>query len=250
MSAEDELRALLAAAADGRTGSIDTARVIRRSAWRHRARRAAVGGVFALAIVGVGVAGVAGVGGLIRSNPLSAASSGESVQVPGTSGQPAPAPAKSIDLCGGPLTRGTTDAAGLVLSVDFPSTADAAADSISGTVTLTNTGTERVTGSTAPTPVITLSRNGVVLWHSNGPTSMVAALVDLRPGASMTYPASFSPVRCDAEDEANGFRRDLPHVAAGDYQLSAAIDLSRADADGGPASNELVIGAPAAIHLN
>lgn len=60
----------------------------------------------------------------------------------------------------------------------------------------------RVFGSSPASPSMTLSQHGVVLWHSNGPAPALAALVDLAPGASLTYQAWFEPVRCTGEDDA------------------------------------------------
>jgi hypothetical protein len=115
---------------------------------------------------------------------------------------------------------------------------------------MTNTGTDRVTGTTAARPAITLSKDGTVLWHSNGPTVMTVATVDLAPGASMSYPATFSPVRCSVDDDlAEGFPADLPSVDAGDYDVSAAIDVVRTDAAGTVLSNDLVTSPTAPITL-
>jgi hypothetical protein len=252
MPTEDELRGMLGGA-PGHAASIDTAGVIRRSARRRTVRQVAAGGVTTLAVVGIGVAGFTG----LRTHQTSSASSAASSASPQalvpqdeSQGSQKRAPAEKINLCGGTLAEVAPDASGLTLAVTFPADADASADSITGSVTMTNTGTTAVTGTTAPSAAITLSQGGVVLWHSNGVMIMMAALVDLAPGASMTYPASFSPVRCSTEDEADGFRSDLPHVAPGEYDVSAAIDLSRTDAAGAFVSNDLITGGPTGIRLN
>jgi len=73
---------------------------------------------------------------------------------------------------------------------------------------------------------------------------MVAVDVNLAPGESMVYPATFSPVVCGVEDDmGEGFREDLPAVPAGDYQVSALLDLS------GDASVELISGPAATVTL-
>lgn len=137
------------------------------------------------------------------------------------------APAEKLNLCGGTLAEVAPSFYGLQLDVAFPATAPAGPAPIEGTVTLTNTGTTRVSGSTAATPAITLSQSGTVLWHSNGPMIMSLVIVDLAPGESLRYPASFTAVRCGVEDDAaEVFRADLPALPAGDYELSAAIDFS------------------------
>jgi len=137
------------------------------------------------------------------------------------------APADKLNLCGGTLAEVAPSFYGLQLEVAFPATVPTGASAIDGTVTLTNTSSTRVTGSTAATPAITLSQSGMVLWHSNGPMIMSLVIVDLGPGESLTYPASFTPVQCGIEDDAaEAFRADLPALPAGDYELSAAIDFS------------------------
>jgi hypothetical protein len=83
-----------------------------------------------------------------------------------------------------------------------------------------------VTGYTAASPAITLAQNGVVIWHSNGPMIEMAREVTLAPGESLDYAAAFSPVICGVEDDlGESFRDGLPEAPAGDYQVSAAIDL-------------------------
>jgi hypothetical protein len=137
--------------------------------------------------------------------------------------------AATLNRCAGKLAPEVGRTAGLELTAFFDD-AYRSDDSITGTVTLTNTTTARVTGTTGATPIVTLSRNGRVLWHTNGAMITMAAEVDLAPGASMTYPASFSPVECAPQDEAdNAFRENLPRVPVGRYDVSAAIDLTRDD---------------------
>jgi len=119
------------------------------------------------------------------------------------------------------------------------------ASSVDGIVTMTNEGTETVSGTTASSAAITLSQDGIVLWHSNGPTNMMAAVVDLAPGESMEYAASFVPVVCTVDDDlAESFRDDLPAAPAGEYQVSAAIDLST------DSSAELITGPASTITLD
>lgn len=225
MSTDDELRSLLrAAAAAASPRSIDTDRVIRRSRRRHVGRQAATGGVTALAVVGLTVAGVTGVRGLLP-HPANLSSASDAAAPESEGSAITRAPAEKINLCGGTLAEARPAESGLVLSMAFPPSASTGGR-VSGQVTMTNTGPTRVTGTTAATPAITLSQDGLVLWHSNGPMIAMVAMVDLEPGASMTYPASFIPVRCSSEDEtAPSFREGLPAVPAGDYQISAAIDF-------------------------
>ena len=254
MRTEQQLRDALRGAPIG--APLDPRPIVRASARRHRGRQVAVGGVTTLAVVGIGAGSIAGIRSLLPQAVVGAASSSVGPQKDSASGDApvAPgskrAPADRINLCGGPLAEVAPAESGLVLTPHFPASASSTAATIDGTVTLTNTGTERVTGTTAASPAITLSQGGTVLWHSNGPMIMLAVVVDLAPGESMTYQASVSPVRCGTEDDLDGFRDDLPGVGAGDYGLSAAIDLTRTDAAGAFVSNDLITGPLAAIRLN
>ena len=220
---------------------VDAAAVIRRSKRRRLPVQLAVGGTFVLAIGGLGVAGLQALGGSHTAiSNVSTMSGGESTgdrapadgrgaeSAQGLEGGGAikRAPADRINLCGGPVAEVAPNERGLVLAVDFPSSPVGTAQ-VMGTATLTNTGTEPVTGFTSPSPAITLSQGGTVLWHSNGPTDLSLVSVDLVPGASVDYQASMTPVRCGVEDDVAGaFRTDLPALEAGTYELSALIDFT------------------------
>ncbi|GAB2462237.1 hypothetical protein HD599_000939 [Conyzicola lurida] len=237
MASEPNLRDLFRGTEPGR--SIDTKEVIRRSKARRLPAQIGIGGVFTLAIGGLGVAGIQAVGGSQSASDSSAISSAadEPRSTPETfaetdGGSEAStdgikrAPADRINLCGGTLAEVAPSQTGLVLTASFPD-APVGTDPVVGTVTLTNTGTTAVTGYTSPTPAITLSQNGIVLWHSNGPTIMMIQDVDLAPGESLELAASFTPVVCTVDDDlAEAFDTDLPAVAAGEYQLSAAADIT------------------------
>jgi hypothetical protein len=214
---------------------IDVASVIRRSKARRLPKQIGAGGIFTLAIGGISIAGIQG---LVGSQNTATGSAGapalpqfgatDSSGQESTSGNKGidRAPAEKINLCGGSLAEVAPSQSGLVLAVQFPD-ADAGSSSIEGTVTMTNTSDKTLTGYTAGSPAITLSRNGTVLWHSNDTTTMLAREVTLRPGASITYSATFSPVICSVEDDSGpSFRDNLPAAPAGKYQLSAAIDFT------------------------
>jgi hypothetical protein len=250
MPSESEFRTLLENEAAGAAGPrrLDAAAIIRRSKRRRLPQQLAVGGLSTLAVAGIGFAGVTALRALPQgATVMSAGSSADSGTVPersdpSTAKDAKRAPADRINLCGGALAEVTPNPDGLVLSTAFPASSAAGASAIEGTATLTNTGTRAIRGTTAASPAITLSQDGVVLWHSNGPMIMLAVVVDLAPGQSMSYPASFTPVRCEpADDLASGFRDPLPALPAGSYQVSAAIDLS-VEGESGSARNELVTG--------
>jgi hypothetical protein len=261
MPTESEFRELLRASADGASSRLDAASVIRRVRRRRLPQQLAVGGLGTLAIAGIGFGGVSAIQSLMPGTTTagSAALPGKS-DGEGSAGSNSDAPlydqgttrtpADRINLCGGPVAEVAPAASGLVLTPNFPASAIADGRPVSGTVTLTNTGTETIRGSSTASPAITVSAGGTVLWHSNGPVTMIAVLVDLAPGASMRYQASFTPVRCEAADDlAEGFRDGLPALPAGAYRISAAIDLSREASGSGASSSELITGPAQTITL-
>lgn len=227
MPTEDDLRDLFGSADVPHT--LDAKRVIARSRARRLPRQFAIGAVSTLAVAGIVVVSLpallphAATSTISESSPTQANGAAPNVQAFDSQKR---APADKINLCTGPVTQAAPSFYGLRLDVTFPETAPVGTDPIQGTVRLTNTGADTVTGSTSTTPAITLSQGGIVLWHSNGPMTDAAMTVDLAPGESMEYPASFTPVRCDVQDdEAESFRADLPAVTAGSYDLSAALDF-------------------------
>ena len=256
MSTESDLKKMFSDAGPS-LGHVDLSGVLRRSSRRRVAQQLAVGSATTLAVAGIGVAGFTGIHGLMPSTTAGSASSANAPELRGdstlgstpTDGGLTRAPADKINLCGGALADVAPNAHGLVLTTRFP-TADASADRITGTVTLTNSGSEHILGTSAVTPTIILSREGIVRWHSNGSMAAMGALVDLAPGASMTYQASFQPVTCAVEDDsAVSFRDNLPHLAAGAYQVSAVLDLSRENADGSFLRTDLVTGRVSEVTL-
>lgn len=253
MPSNTQLHELFASAAAPR-GGIDVAAVIRRSKRRRLPAQVGVGSVVTLAVAGIGVASFNGIrpltsstvadadaGSESSSNELSPVSGGDSTFGNEESKR---APAERVNLCGGPLAEVAPAESGLELTTHFPDAAPAGQD-VTGIVTLTNTGTKTITGTTAARPAITVSQDGVVLWHSNGPMIMLAVMVDLAPGESMDYEASFTPVRCEVEDDlAEGFRDGLPALAPGEYHVGAMIDLQH-----NAAPVELITGPAATITL-
>jgi hypothetical protein len=233
MPTEDDLKRMFESVDVPSSGGIDAKQVIRRSRARRLPKQLAAGAGGALALVGVTVLGLQSVQfGQPQSAdaPMSQESS-DSESSGGAAEDSAfstkRAPADKLNLCGGPVVEGLVSQFGLVLDVVFPASAAAASERIDGMVIMTNTSTEPVKGSTFTIPAVTLSQDGVVVWHTNGATDASATVVDLAPGASMQYAASFEPVRCAPEDEAlEAFPADLPPVGAGSYELSAAIDFS------------------------
>jgi len=217
-------------------------------------KKIAAGSVFALALGGLVVASVLGVGALTRPASSSASQPDAAVEEPiappadqaSTGGAIKRAPADRINLCTGTLAEVAPSQSGLELTVHFDDTAAAGTEPIAGTVTLTNTGDQELTGYTAASPALTLSRDGIVLWHTNGAMIMSARDVNLAPGESLEYETSFTPVVCTVDDDLAelGFSPDLPAAEPGEYQLSALIDFM------GDFDADLISGPTSTITLN
>jgi hypothetical protein len=258
MATDPNIRDLFRAGPAPTGRPIDTDAVIRRSKRRRLPAQLGLGGVATLAIGGIGVVTLQNLDSSV--SPVSimggTAESGQAYDAPYTPAQEGAArdgsaqdttvkraPADRINLCGGPLAEVAPSATGLVLTPSFPD-ATAGASRVEGTVTLSNTGSGSITGYSAASPAITLSQNGVVLWHSNGPTVQMIQDVVLAPGESLEYQASFSPVVCSVDDDlAESFPDGLPAVQPGEYQVSAAADVVL---DGGA---ELVTGPQQTVRI-
>jgi hypothetical protein len=228
---KNNIHSLFAKSDDAGLGTIDAATVIRRSRARRLPLKLATGAAVVLVVGGLGFAGIQGA---LNNAPL-ASTAGASNERAGedssqlfsesTESQFDRAPADKINLCTGAVAEVAPSQSGLELAVDFPD-ATVGQSSVEGVVTLTNTGTEAVTGYTAAAPAITLAQNGIVLWHSNGAMIALAVDVNLDPGESLEYAAWFQPVMCSVDDDlADGFGEKLPLLPSGEYQVSAAIDV-------------------------
>ena len=218
MPSESELRSRMRDVGDP-PGDIDVTKVIRRARARRLPRVLAAGGAACLAIAAIAVpVSVSMLGGGAGTTFVASDSGGDEASAPEAESGEADAmlrvTADQLNVCGAPLTEVPLAAEGLELSI-APIDAPADAVSIETIVTLVNNGPEPVHGTTPGSPALTLSQDGVVLWHSNGPAPMIAVEVNLEPGESLQYAASFQPVRCGAEDElvAEGFPRVSPRSA-------------------------------------
>ena len=245
MPTEDELRNALRGA--DAPNHLDASRVVARVKARRAPRQA--GGILlgALALTGVGVLTVQT---LPVTPPVAETAMVAEDSSAGGAADAKRAPAEKLNLCESPVADIVPSASGLELTVEFPDRAAVGAGPIEGLVRMTNTSAERVSGTTAAVPAITVARDGITVWHSNGPMILSLVIVDLGPGESVEYGASFDPVLCTAADEADGFPPGLPALEPGTYELSAAIDFAwdnpPADA---PALADLVTGPRATIVL-
>ena len=224
MPSESELRDMFGAASA--PNRLDAQRIIARSRARRIPKQVGAGAVGTLAVVGFGAVGVQS----LQVGAPSVSSSVEQYESPSDSTMESDAkliPAEQINACGAPVADATGSFYGLTLEAVFPATAPVGTEPVEGIVRLTNTSDIRVTGTTNPVAAVTLSRDGSTLWHSNGPMIRSIAVVDLAPGESLEYPASFIPVACSSDDELEAsFPDDLPPVPAGEYELSALIYFS------------------------
>ena len=228
-SEPDNLRHLFSAPQP--EGAIDVAAVVRGARARRLPKVLGITGVSVLAIGGIVLGGLQLGGGVSPASTAGGASTESATTEDGGasaemfSDTVKRASADKLNLCTARVAALDIVDSGLELTVDFPD-APAGSASVEGVVTMTNTGADEVTGYTAASPAITLSRDGVVVWHSNGPTIELAREVDLQPGESMEYAASFTPVVCGVEDDlAESFGTDLPAAPPGDYEVAAMIDL-------------------------
>ena len=241
MATESDLRDLLQGPDPEGRATIDLDAVLRRARARRRPRAIAASAVGALALVGVLTPVV-----LISQQAAKqqtvmvaedASGAGEAPAADGDNAFTTMPSAGTLNSCGAPLVE-LSSSNGLVLEVT-PVTATAGSADIPIEVTMRNEGSTALVGSTATMPVITFSRDGVVLWHTSGSQDASGVRVDLAPGESMTYAATFEPLICTLEDESegsdsDGLREDLPAAGAGTYRLSAAIDFIPDDGTSGP----------------
>lgn len=255
MRTESELRDELRRTRPGTTSRIDPDAVIRKAKARRAPRQIAFGSVAVLAVAGFAILGTSTLPSFISMSTGTADSAG----VAG----PESAMSELKDdhfnglydarraltgRCGETSSALAPTPLGLQLMAAFPSSIPADGESVAGTVTLTNTGSSHVRGSTSSEPVLILSRNGVTVWHSNGPLPSEPHAVDLAPGDSISYPASFTPVECSAEDEVGDrFRDNLPALEPGEVELTAAIWFVPEGAD--TAAGAAISGPPQTITL-
>lgn len=252
MATESELRDLLHGSDPGGRAVIDVDAVLHRARRRRRPRLIAATAAGTFALVGVLTPVVVLSLPATQQTSVMVAEDSAGGAAPETASGDAAhsgmSSAASLNTCRAPLVADLPSPNGLVLEVT-PVAATAGSVDIPINVTLRNDGSTRLVGSTGPAPVITLSADGVVLWHSSGIAETPRVPVDLEPGESMSYAVTFDPVVCGLEDEPDldGFGKDLPDAAPGAYLLSAAIDFVPSD---GATGSGLVTGpvAPAVLH--
>jgi hypothetical protein len=233
-------------------GEIDVDAVLRRARARRRPRvlLAASGSVLAITAIAVPAVVVSGLPGTSTGDQVLSAGDAAAPESAGgaagaTETQLTGPAAKLIALCGADVVEPAPAANGLTVTVD-PVTAAPGQRGIPVTVTLTNSGTSSIFGSTAAAPVLTLSRDGITVWHTADATDGSARVVDLGPGESMTYQTTFDAVTCGAGDDADlASPTALPPAPAGTYLLWAMIGLTHDDGS----AVDLVSGPAVAVTL-
>ena len=222
---------------------VDVDAVLAASRSRRRgARRTAIvtgaGAVAAVLVVGGLVFGLQrpGGGATTADAPIASESTGSAETAPEVaSGESADdasglrlAAPESVNRCGAVVVP-LADAADAPLAVSvappFGQVPPGATTAV--TVTVTNTGTEVVTGDLSRVPAITVAEADVVAWHSSGTSEAGAMHVSLQPGDAVTLPGVLSAVRCTAADDSGtGLPPDLPPLSPGPYVLSATVAFS------------------------
>lgn len=218
---------------------LDVDGVLAASRSRRRARRTAIAGaagaVAAVLAVGGLVFGLQGAGGGSTTADAPVTESSESADgAPeaargddAASGLMLAAP-ETVNRCGAvvvPVADPT--AAPLAVAIVPPVAPVAPGTAASVDVTVTNTGTEVVTGDLSRLPAVTVADAGVVAWHSSGTSEAGAMHVSLAPGESVTLPGVLSALRCtSADDDGTGLPPDLPPLAPGEYTLNATVAFS------------------------
>jgi hypothetical protein len=245
MSAPDpnRLGETLKRAADAATPRpVDVDAVLRASSARRRARRTAlVGGVGAVAaalLIGGGVmAGLQGLGGPTAAEAPTAFESAElstdAVEEGGDAGAAddlrfmAP---EQVNRCGAPVAAPTDAAASpLSVTVEVPATLVRPGTTNPVTVTVTNTGTDVVSGSLGEFAPITVAESGITVWHS-GPGEGSLRQVSLAPGESTVLEGSFETRFCaEADDLGGSLRAGLPGLEPGGYGVSAIVSFTSPD---------------------
>jgi hypothetical protein len=220
---ESELREIMRR--DGSAAAeIDLDAVLRRTRARRRPRLIAAAAVGALALTGVIIPIGLGTLGTPAPVALSSTAGGEDDGTEDAAAAPEVAPTDSLPRCGGPVADPEPAANGLVLEVS-PVSAEAGAERIPVVVTLRNTGADRVRGTVSEPPILTLSRDRSVVWHSTAREDAETA-IDLAPGGTLDFVAEFEGRVCAPEDDTDGFRPDLPAADPGSYRIGATLDFT------------------------
>lgn len=214
MPTDAELRTLFreSPAPDSR---IDTSAVIRRSRRRRLPQQLGVGSVLTLAVAGIGFASFTGLQGVTPSMTAADAPAGvaESDTFSGTD-------MTSRSTCAADTAADGVAIENVEVVVDVPSSARVG-ETVHGTLTLTNTGTQPVDGTVVSTAVsLTGGREEI----SQRDDSSAGTNVSLPPGGTTSIDFAFNTGGCDVAGEA-----DRAPLDPGSYDLVPSLTVEAAD---------------------
>jgi hypothetical protein len=133
------------------------------------------------------------------------------------------------DVCGAAVTDPVTSE-GVTLEMTLVTTFEPG-QRLPVTVTLRNDGSDRIVGTAASTPYVSLAQDGIVRWHSYATQDASARRVELDPGEQMTFESYFDRAICGSEDDLvmDDPDTDLPLAPAGHYELRSVVVISTDD---------------------
>ena len=245
MTPHDDLAARLAEEADrvAPRSALDVDSLVRRSRARRRPALLGAGVLATVVIVGIGGLGIGALSGLVP-NDFTAADSASTAEESaieqggaddtggGTmaEGESALEPDWLQNRCGAaPITPADVPDIDVRLEVDFPTAAPTGTGAIAGTVRITNTGEDPVSGLLSATPAITLASQGVTVWHTSVRSDRGPQAIALDPGESRTVDAELRALDCTTGDEGRGGDEDLDPLRPGEYAVSAVLDITLDD---------------------
>ncbi len=226
MRTETDLRDFLRGSESPGAGSLDARAVIARSKRRRLPKQIGMGGLATLAVGGISVIGIQNFAPSVAPPQIQAEDStmGRDSSA-GSSSAMERAPLDKLNLCGGPRAEVAASDTGLVATAEFPD-APAGRTAIDGAVTVVNSSGASVSATITSAPLITLTRDGIVVWHTTGVSVATVTPITLAAGEATRLGASLTPLECTSDDElGTGFGDELPALPPGRYGISAAIEV-------------------------
>lgn len=240
MATESDLRDLLRGPdPEGRT-TIDLDVVLTRVRRRRRPKVVAAQALGSVAAVGVLVTAIVTVVPPQQAAMMVAedsAGGGEYATAPGDADESPlrSSSALSLQSCGEPVVDfAVFDAPSLAVT---PVETAAGVDPVPVTVTLTNT--QLPARGVSSTPVLTITRDGIVVAQPVA-IEAVGFDLDLPANGSFVFDTAVLPVQCDPDSPGDA----LDALPPGDYEIRAAVDFLGAD---GEAGSTVVVGPPSAF---
>ncbi|QAV69135.1 hypothetical protein ESZ53_00960 [Salinibacterium sp. UTAS2018] len=205
---------------------IDTAAVISGSKRRRRPRQFAVGAISVLAASALVFAGIntyqqadliSTTAGVVAEDSGEAGSQfdAESDAAPSDAPQAAQDTSPITAACGTSIRTDAATPFGLSLELQFPAEV-VASGSAYGTVLMTNTSDEPVTGTTANVPDVNLLRDSIVISHSPDVQILSVMPVNLQPGQSIAFDVAIDVFDCTTIDTGG-------MVEPGTYAVNATL---------------------------